>query len=184
MPKNLTSLMTITTKSWQKLFLFCLGVSASAAFCMKWMEHDLFLKDEKFTILGLELFYSREKVAAILSGLTPPVKTILQYHLSFDFAFMTGVYPGIAALCMIAKEKARATPIKKILYILAILQLGAWAADMTENYYLLRWIRGPVIGNEFGFYHFVVYFKWIIALVAVLLAIPFAAKRKNTQLSI
>jgi hypothetical protein len=173
--------MTITTKSWQKLFLFCLGLSVSAAFCMKWMENDLRIGNEKFTILGLELFYSRDKVSAILSQLGVPVKTILRYHLSFDFAFMAGIYPGIAALCMIAREKTGARIIRAVFFLLAILQSGAWIADITENYYLLKWTADPVIGKEFGFYHFVVSFKWIVALVAALMAIPFAMKRKKAR---
>jgi hypothetical protein len=33
---------------------------------MKWMENDLFTNGEKFSILGLELFYPKEKVIGIL----------------------------------------------------------------------------------------------------------------------
>ena len=79
---------------WKKLFIFCLGLAMASAFCMKWMESDFWVGDEKFDILGLELFYPAKKVAAILSGIDPHVKTILGYHLSFDFAFMAGVYPA------------------------------------------------------------------------------------------
>jgi hypothetical protein len=168
--------MIVTIKSWKKLLLFCLGLAASAAFCMKWMEPDLWVTpDEKFTILGLELFYAKEKVFHILSVLDPRVETILRYHLTFDFAFMAGVYPGIAALCMIAKEKVRRQGMKRFLYFLAVIQWAAWAADVTENYYLLHWLKdtgdGSELNSQFGFYHFVVGFKWIVALIGVLFSV-------------
>jgi hypothetical protein len=53
---------------------------------------------------------------------------------------------------------------------MACLQLFAWAFDIIENYYLLKWLKQPMIGNEFGFYHIVVYSKWIIALTGALIA--------------
>jgi hypothetical protein len=60
--------------------------------------------------------------------------------------------------------------LKKFVFIMACLQLFAWAFDIIENYYLLKWLEQPVIGNEFGFYHIVVYSKWIIALTGALIA--------------
>jgi hypothetical protein len=139
---------------------------------MKWMESDLWFNGEKFTIMGLELFYSKEKVMTILAGLDGHVKTILNYHLHFDFAFMAGIFPGIAALCMMAREKITANTLRKLLYVLAAIQLLAWAGDITENLHLLKWVKQPVIGNEFGFYHFVVAAKFIIALTGVLFSVP------------
>jgi hypothetical protein len=173
--------MAITLQSWKKLFFFALGLTLAAAFCMKWMENDLWVNDDKFTILGLELFYSKEKLQFILANLDAQTKLVLRYHLSFDFAFMAGVYPGIAALCIIARGKTRSKGLTRLFYLLAFLQLGAWAADILENYYLLKWIDQPVIGTEFGFYHFVVGFKWIVALVAVLAAIPVNLARRIRQ---
>ena len=164
---------------WQKLFLFCLGLFIAAAFCMKWMENDFLQNGSVFTIIGLEITYPKEKVVSILSGLDYHVKTILCYHLSFDFVFMAGVYPGIAALCMMAREKSYNKRIKKILLLLALLQPVAWGCDIYENICLLNWIKAPLIGSEFGTYHTIVATKWIIALVAVLSAIPIAMRRKR-----
>ena len=165
---------------WKKLFLFCLGLAMASAFCMKWMESDFWVGDEKFTILGLELFYPAKKVAVILSGIDPHVKTILSYHLSFDFAFMAGVYPGITALCMMARYKKNSSAIKNILLIVAFLQIIAWGCDIIENCFLLKWIHTPEIGTEFTFYHLVVITKWGLALFGTLLAIPLLlfSKRK------
>ena len=171
--------MSTNYKRWQKLFLFCLGLFTGTAFCMKWMEGDFWQGGQKFTIIGLEISYSKEKVAAILAGLDGHVKTILRYHLNFDFAFMAGVYPGIAALCMMAREKSVNSILKRIFFAFAALQLVAWGCDIAENCYLLKWIKNPVIGNEFGLYHFIVAAKWIIALTAVLVAIPFAIKKRK-----
>lgn len=170
--------MSINYKRWQKLFLFCFGLFASAAFCMKWMEGDFWQGGQKFTIIGLEITDSKDEVTAILSGLDEHVKTILRYHLSFDFAFMAGVYPGIAALCMMAREKTSKALLRKILFALAALQTVAWGCDIAENYYLLEWIKNPVIGNEFGLYHFIVFAKWGIALTAALIAIPLAIRKR------
>ncbi len=171
--------MTTNNKGWRMLFLFCLGLFAGTAFCMKWMEGDFWQNGQKFTIIGLEISYPKEKLAAILAGLEAPVKTILRFHLSFDFAFMAGVYPGIAALCMMAREKVTSSLLRNVLVAFAVLQLVALGCDIAENYYLLKWIKYPVIGNEFGMYHFIVAVKWILAVSAVLFAIPLALKKRK-----
>ena len=173
---------------WQRLFLFCLGLFIAAAFAMKWMESDLLYDNEKISIFGLELFYPKEKIVEIFSGISDKVKTILGYHLSFDFIFMAGCSPGIACLCMMARIKNSRKSIKSILFTLAFLQIFGWTFDVIENYYLLKWLKNPVIGDEFTFYHFVVYSKWIIALTGALLAIVILVssvfKRKNLKSAI
>jgi hypothetical protein len=173
---------------WQRLFLFCLGLLIGGAFAMKWMENDLLLNNEKISILGLELFYPKEKIVEIFSGIDDKVKTILEYHLSFDFIFMAGCYPGIASLCMMASAKVNNKNLKRILFILAFLQIFGWTFDFIENYYLLKWLKNPLIGDEFGFYHIVVYSKWIIALTGALIAIVILVgsmfKRKNMKSAI
>lgn len=175
--------MNLNYQRWKKLFLFSLGLAVSASFCMKWMENSFWLQDEKFSILGLELFYAKGKIISILSGIDVHVKAILKYHLTFDFAFMAGVYPGIAALCMIAREKVKSGLLKKILFIFAALQLLAWSCDVAENSFLFKWIRQPKIGNEFLLYHIIVWTKWILAVVAALLAIPLALRRSKKAIS-
>jgi hypothetical protein len=173
---------------WNRLFLFCLGLFLAGAFAMKWIENDLIYNNEKISIFGLELFYPKEKIIEIFSGIHDKVKTILSYHLSFDFIFMAGCYPGIACLCMMAAEKMKAKNLKRILFILALLQLFGWVFDIIENYYLLKWLRQPEIGNEFGFYHVIVYSKWAIALSGALFAlltlVASLFKRKNPQSAI
>ena len=156
---------------WQRLFLFCFGLFIAGAFAMKWIESDLLYNDEKISIFGLELFYPKEKIIEIFSGINDKVKTILGYHLSFDFIFMAGCYPGITCLCMIARGKISTKSIKSILFILAFLQIVGWTFDVIENFYLLKWLKNPVIGGEFGFYHVVVYSKWTIALTAAVFSI-------------
>ena len=170
---------------WNRLFLFCFGLFIAGAFAMKWMESDLIYNNEKISIFGLELFYPKEKIIEILSGISDKVKTILSYHLNFDFIFMAGCYPGIACLCMMAAEKIKSKNIKRVLFIFAFLQVFAWAFDIIENYYLLKWLKQPIIGNEFGFYHVIVYSKWAIALggalIALLTLVATLFKRKNPQ---
>jgi hypothetical protein len=166
-------------RRWQKLFLFGLGLAIGTTFCMKWMESSFWISNEKFTILGLELFYPREKVAAILSGIDGHVRTILRFQLSFDFAFMAGIYPAIAALCMMARERSVAPGLKKVLFLLAALQLIAWGSDIAENTFLFKWINNPEIGPEFSFYHIIVSVKWIIAIAGLLLSIPLLLLRRR-----
>ena len=177
--RNKITQMNTNYKQWQKLFLWCFGLFAGTAFCMKWMESDFLQNGQLFTIIGLEISYSKEKIVSILSGLDEHVKTILRYHLNFDFAFMAAVYPGIAALCMMAREKSPGLFLKKILLAFAALQLVAWGCDIAENCYLMKWIKSPVIGNEFGIYHIIVWVKWIIALTGAIIAIPLALRKRK-----
>ena len=171
--------MNLNYQRWKKLFLFSLGLAVSSSFCMKWIENGFWFQDEKFSILGLELFYPKEKIMTILSGIDGHVKTILRYHLTFDFAFMAGVYPGIAALCMMAREKVMSISLKRILFMFAALQLLAWGCDVAENSFLFKWIRHPQIENEFSLYHVIVCTKWALAIVAALFAIPLALRRSK-----
>jgi hypothetical protein len=82
-----------------------------------------------------------------------------------------------------AAEKVSSVNIRRILFILAFIQLFAWAFDIAENYYLLKWLKRPNIGDEFTFYHVVVYSKWIMALTGALFAISLHVgllfKKKN-----
>jgi hypothetical protein len=171
--------------NWNRLFLFCLGLFIASSFAMKWMESDFVYNNETISIFGLEFFYPAKKIEAIFLGMDAKVKTILGYHLRFDFVFMAGVYPGIACLCMMAAEKIIGRNVRRILYAFAFLQLIAWSFDVVENYYLLKWLKTPAIGNEFEFYHVVVYSKWIIALTGVCMAlavlITAVCKKKNQK---
>ena len=175
--------MNLSYNRWKKLFLFCIGLAMGTAFCMKWMESDLWANGEKFTVIGLELFYSKEKVTAILLSLDSRVKTILTYHLHFDFAFMAGIFPGISALCMMAREKVFSPTGKKLLFIAASIQLLAWAGDITENLYLIKWVKQPEIGSEFGLYHFIVASKWIIALAGFVCSVSVLLLKRKIKMN-
>ena len=102
---------------WKHLFLFCLGLAAGTAFCLKWMEPDFRVNQEVFTIMGLELWYDEEKINTIMGAIDGHVQHVLRYHLVFDFAFMAGVFPGIAALCMMAAEKVKNRNWKLFLFV-------------------------------------------------------------------
>lgn len=171
--------MIINYKAWQGLFLACAGIFLGSAFCMKWMEPDFSSGGTPFTVIGLEIVYPPEKMKLILEGLDPAVKMILRYHLHFDFVFMAGVYPGIAALCMMAAKKTTGSAVKKLLKTLALLQVLAWGCDIYENMRLLEWIREPGSIRAFGLYHFIVALKWVLALTGALVAIPLSLRRKK-----
>lgn len=169
--------MSYSIQGWRKLFLFSLGLFVGTAFCMKWMEKDFLYQGELFTIIGLEISYSGDRIVEILTGISPAVKQILGYHLYFDFAFMAGVYPGIASLCMMARGKTRSRWIRRVLLILALSQGIAWACDITENIYLLSWIREPESVGQLTTYHTIVLLKWVLALSGALFAIPMAIRK-------
>ncbi|MBI1342772.1 MAG: hypothetical protein GC171_07560 [Terrimonas sp.] len=155
---------------WKKLFFFCFGLFIASSFAMKWMEPDLVYAGNPISIFGLELFYPSEKIEQIFRGMDEKVAVILSYHLHFDYIFMAGCYPGIASLCMMAREKTARGIFKNILWGAALLQTLAWAFDIAENHYLLKWMDQPQIGDSFTVYHFFVFSKWILALSGVVLA--------------
>ena len=166
--------MVSNVKRWKLLLFTCLGLAVGSAFCMKLMEPDLESNGTTFTVIGLELFYNSEKMTTILSGLNERVHAILSYHLYFDFAFMAGIFPVIAALCMIARERTPLQIVKKTLFILAFFQLVAWGLDIFENYTLLGWLKYPIISKQdLLYFHIAVTCKWIISLLGIVSAIPF-----------
>lgn len=171
--------MILSYKGWQTIFWICLGLFTGTAFCMKWLEPDFLYKGTSFTIIGLEISYPLEKVQTILMGLDHKVQTILSYHLYFDYAFMTGVYPGIAALCMMGSQKSGSIILKRVLIVTALLQLIAFYCDIKENGYLFKWFNDPVMEDEFQKYHIIVVIKWVMAVTGALLAIPFALRKRK-----
>lgn len=166
---------------WRGLFFFSLGIAACTTFIMQWLASDFWLNDQRFSILGLELFYSKKEVIDVLTQIKQPARIALNYQLVFDFAFMTGVYPGIASLCMLTREKIKKTGYRNLLFALAMLQPVAWAFDITENIFLLGWMAKPQIGDEFGTYHNIVAAKWLIALAGALCGIIFAFFKKDER---
>ena len=174
--------MNLRAHYWNRLFLFSLGIFLGTAFCMKWMESDFWAGEEKFTIIGLEIFYPREKIITLFNSLDNRVRTILSYHLYFDFAFMMGAYPGISSLCMMTRAKTISPFLSKLLLMVAFLQMLAWAGDIIENFYLLQWLRHPVIDEStFAFYHFAVILKWFIAIAGVLCCAAVFLLRKSVS---
>lgn len=149
--------------SWKSVFLFCLGITITGFLIMHWIESDLIYQQKQVSILGLELWYSKEKIMTIFSGMDPELKMLLRYHLRVDFLFMAGCFPGIACLCVMAAKRLRNSSFRKFLFILAGLQSVAWIFDIAENIYLLAWLENPEIGSEFRLYHVFVYSKWILA---------------------
>ena len=151
--------------------MFCLGVSVATVFIMQWLETDFWVNDEKFSMPGLELFYSKREIVTVLSQIKQPAKTAFCYDLIFDFVFIAGIYPGIAALCMMARERPARKSIQTALFALAILQPVAWIFDVVGNCYLLKWLDKPAIGDEFDIYHNLVIIKWVIAFAGLFLPI-------------
>jgi len=173
--------MRAAYQRWLKLFLFSFGIAIASSFILQWLAGDFWLGDEKFSILGLELFYPKKQVIDILTQIKQPARIALNYQLIFDFAFMAGVYPAIASLCMMAREKTVKNGARNFLFALAMLQPVAWAFDVTENIYLLSWLDKPEIGDEFSRYHNIVAAKWIIAAMGFFAAMTFLVYRRRNS---
>lgn len=173
--------MAMSYQGWKNGFLVCLGLFAGTAFCMKWLETEFVAQGRLFTIIGLEISYTREEIILVLQGLEEPARSLLRYQLLFDFAFMAGVYPGIAALCMMASMRTGKPLLQKMLRWLAVWQIVAWGCDVTENLYLLKWLRDPGSVGDTGLYHALVWTKWIIALAAVLISVTGFLLRRKTR---
>ncbi len=169
----------VNNMRWRKLFFACMGLAIGSAFCMKWMESDFWANGSRFTILGLEIFYSRQELVDVVKGMTAPVRLILRYHLSFDFAFMAGVYPAVVAALMLGREKMQTRKMKRFFLLLACLQFIAWACDVAENAYLFAWLERAPSEVEFGTYHLVVWMKWLLVLLGIAFAIGAAIRRNK-----
>ncbi len=159
------------TNVWSKVFLFSLGISLASAFAMKWIESDFILKGNLFTILGLEFSYTKSEIQFLVSNLDERVHTLLVNHLIYDFAFMAGIYPLIASLCMLSRKKVSGKAMKGLLLFFALIQSIAWVADILENWYLLTWIRERNVNELYFQFHYIVWTKWMIAISGILITI-------------
>ena len=180
MQSNYNTFYFKTVRRWQMLFALCAGLFIASTFVMKWIESDLVFEGKLISILGLEFFYSKDTIESIFGGITPEVRRLLGYHLYFDFIFMMGCFPGIAALCMIVFHRSGSDLWKRILMTLAVLQVIAWACDVAENIMLIRWLSETSVRHSMSLFRFLVFTKWIIAVTGFLVAIVgLMLRRKN-----
>ncbi len=162
--------MSAIVTNWKKLFYFCFGLFLTSLFCMKWMEDEFISNGKLFTILDLELYLDKEGLSKTLAGLNEKARTIVGYHLHFDFFFMAGVFPGIASICMLVRERVNKSLIRNVLFALASLQLAAWSFDIYENLHLIKWLKHPETIDGIGFFHLLVKLKFIIAIIGILVS--------------
>lgn len=177
--------MTANVFNWKKLFWFCLGLTLASAFCMKWIEEDFISNGKLFSIMDLELHLDKDGLVKLFAGMDDKARTILDYHLHFDFFFMAGVFPGTAAICMLTREKIEKKIIRALLFAIACVQLAAWSFDIYENLHLLKWMNDPASIDNLDFYHTLVRSKFIIALSGIpasLAAIIFFRKKQKSSI--
>lgn len=160
--------MTAIVANWKKLFWFCLGLLLASGFCMKWIEDEFISGGKLFTIFDLELFLDKDGLTKIFAGMDNKARTIVGYHLHFDFFFMAGVFPGIACICMLVRERIEKKFIRAVLFALAALQLAAWSFDIYENLHLIKWLRNPSTIDNIDFYHLLVKSKFVIVVAGII----------------
>jgi hypothetical protein len=166
---------------WFKLFLFCAGTAIASSFILQWLANDFTMDGKRFSILDLELFYPKFQLTTVLKKMDDTARIALNYHSIFDFVFMTGIYPGIAAFCMMTRERLGKKILREILFALAMLQPVAWAFDVTENVYLMNWVAAREPGDDLGVFHNIVAAKWLIGILGFLVALVLFVVRKRTR---
>ena len=162
--------MTANVVNWKKLFWFCFGLTLASAFCMKWIEGDFISNGKLFSIMDLELRLDKDGLTKLFAGMDDKARTILDYHLHFDFFFMAGVFPGTAAICMVTREKIEKKIIRAILFTIACLQLAAWSFDIYENTRLIKWMNDTATIDNIDLYHLLVRLKFTIAISGIIIS--------------
>jgi hypothetical protein len=163
--------MSANVFNLKKLFFLCLGLFFASAFCMKWVESEFISNGKPFSIMDLELYLGKEDLIKLLNSLDAKASTAVSYHLHFDFAFMAGVFPGIAILCTLVREKVTNKIVNILLLVFAVLQFIAWGFDIYENLHLIKWLRNPSSVDGIEFYHLLVRLKFIISIGGALMAL-------------
>lgn len=179
--------MSAIVTNWKRLFYFCFGLLLASGFCLKWIEDGFISNGKLFTIFDLELFLDKADLEKIFRGMELNAKMIVDNHLHFDFFFMAGVFPGIASICMLVRERVKKSIIRNVLFALASLQLAAWSFDIYENLHLIKWLKNPETIDGIGFFHLLVKLKFIIAITGILvsaIAFLFYKLGKNRKSSI
>jgi hypothetical protein len=135
--------------------------------------------------MDLELYLNKADLGKLLTGLGDKTRTIVGYHLHFDFLFMAGVFPGLACICMMVRERTGNKLMQSLLLLFATLQFFAWGFDIYENLHLIKWLNDPASVDGVDFYHLLVRLKFIFAIGALLAALAaiifFRKKSTNIQ---
>jgi len=163
--------MSANVLNLKKLFFLCLGLFFASAFCMKWVESEFISNGKPFSIMDLELYLGKEELIKLLTSLDDKAATVVSYHLHFDFAFMAGVFPGIAIICTLVREKVNNKLVSILLLVFAILQFIAWGFDIYENLHLIKWLKKPPSVDGIELYHLLVRLKFIFSFGGVLMAL-------------
>ena len=173
--------MSANVFSWKKLFFFCLGLFVASMFCMKWIESEFISSGKIFTIIDLELKLGKQELSTLLAGLDDKTRTIVSYHLHFDFLFMAGVFPGLVSICMMTRERTANKLVQSLLILFAFLQIFAWGFDVYENLHLIKWLKYPSTVEGIDFFHLLVQLKFLFAFGALLVSlIAFLFFRKKS----
>ena len=177
--------MSAIVTNWKKLFYFCLGLLLASGFCMKWIEDEFISNGKLFTVFDLELFLDKAGLEKIFKGMELNAKMMVDNHLHFDFFFMAGVFPGIACICMLVRERINKNKklIRSVFFVIASLQLAAWSFDIYENLHLIKWLKNPETIDHIDLYHLLVRSKFIIIISGIILSalafIFFKSKTSN-----
>ncbi len=138
----------------------------------------------KFNVMAFELPGSEENMNVLIKDWSEPEKKeFVLEQLRYDYFFMSALFPCILVLCIWAllkiirleKKTGKSRQflfLKRMLLILALLQIFALAFDVSENLRLSAWIEQGYAGNMLMFETLVV-LKFVFGITGFL--VGFAA---------
>jgi hypothetical protein len=160
------------------LFKLLLTIALLATGWMSWLAKDFkYPADKHFSIMALELPADSASLTDMITNITPATRQSVLKQLNADYIFMPGCYLAILVLCLIAirhitninslkkdlQKLQSGAAWKKILMVLALLQLAAWGLDVWENAQIEQWLLTSSVNNDIGFFKAKVYIKFAIA---------------------
>lgn len=147
-----------------RLFFLCLAMTVVAFAVMKYFEKQFRFNDENntsFSILDVEFAKSKDGLSGMYDKMDRSVRESLRAHLFTDYFFMTGCYPGIAALCLLVAVREK--KLRTLFVTLACLQVLPWLFDVTENIQLVCWMDNKECQESFSLFKILVRAKFGLA---------------------
>jgi hypothetical protein len=126
---------------------------------------------KKFSIFRLEFPGSNAQLSSLVLQMSPVTKSSVRAHLYVDYFFMLAIYPAIAIVCYktgLALYNSH-TAAAYFLFLMAAVQLVAFACDAIENIMLLQKLENIESWTEQSHERFskIVFYKFMIALFAL-----------------
>ncbi|MFT3681363.1 MAG: hypothetical protein QM791_13885 [Ferruginibacter sp.] len=160
------------------LFKVQLAITIVTTIWMMLIAKDFVLNNgSSFSIMTLELPHDNGETEALIASMPATTKNAVAKQLNVDYIFMVSTYIGILLLCLIAIRRIKdintlrkqinlppgGNGWKKLLLILAVLQLLPWVLDIWENARIEQWLQTGSLHENIPFFTARTYLKFGIA---------------------